>query len=330
MIYRLQKYILALLILFGAANLVGKTIEKIEIIDLDQSALFEEEPITTGYLTGIYYLQFTDHETINIISLRLYQSLGPYGNRLDIFHNKQSFLHLPLKEVLSSQETNWVFKVGELICDATSVMIKDHYLELENAYEISSDGFSGHLLEHAKLSPDLKYIGGTMYYYRYGTGGYVPGIWNSDNGSMLFQEDSHPEQHTSDYVIPSIELKFSPDSKYFVVRGLTQPPSSGRKFSFPVAEMINLETHKFLNVDNDVAFTSDGRFFVTEREGMPTLVDAIWDYNWQRYDIGEDIMTAATFSPDDERLYIATDQNRIFVFESRLPAACFEEWELFE
>ncbi|RJP24455.1 MAG: hypothetical protein C4527_18810 [Candidatus Omnitrophota bacterium] len=215
-------------------------------------------------------------------------------------------------------------------------MIDDHYLNLENAYGVSSDGFSGHFLKRAILSLDFYYIGSTMYYYKgdgsfLGSGWYVLGIWNSYNGSMLFQKEPNPEQYISNtYRIPSIELKFSPDSKYFVVRGLTRPPSSGRKFSYPVAEMINMETYTFLNVDNDVAFTSDGRFFVTERNGVPSLVDAVWDYTYQRYDIGEDVMTAATFSPDDERLYIATDRNRIFVFESRLPAAGLEEWDIFD
>ncbi len=326
MIYKLYGYILVLFLLINAAKLDGKTIERIEIIDLDKSALFEEDSI---YLTGIYYLQFTDQETINIVSLRLFQSLGPYGNRLDIFHNKHSFYHLPSREVLESQEANWEFKVGELICDATSVMIENDYLELENAYEISSDGFFGHQLEHAKLSPDLNYIGGTMYYYRYGTGLYVSGIWDSDNGSMLFLEVPHPEQHTSYYVTPSIELKFSPDSKYFVVRGLTEPYFPRGRFSYPTAKMIYLETLKFLQVDKDVAFTSDSRFFVTEREGKPALVDAQGDHVWQWYDIGEDIMTAVTFSPDDERLYIATSANNIYVFESRLPAACVKDWEVY-
>ncbi|RJP24340.1 MAG: hypothetical protein C4527_19005 [Candidatus Omnitrophota bacterium] len=43
-----------------------------------------------------------------------------------------------------------------------------------------------------------------------------------------------------------------------------------------------------------------------------------------------DIMTAATFSPGDERLHIATDQNRIYGFESRLPAVGLGKWGLYD
>ena len=38
--------------------------------------------------------------------------------------------------------------------------------------------------------------------------------------------------------------------------------------------------------ERDVAFTSDERWLVTERDGMPTLVDAETGANLQRYDIG--------------------------------------------
>ncbi len=93
--------------------------------------------------------------------------------------------------------------------------------------------------------------------------------------------------------------------------------------------MIETGTFQYRKVGRDVAFTSDGRFFVTERDGMPSLVETRLDYVWNRYDLEGGQMTAATFSPDDEKLYIATSDYRIFEFNSELPESGTEVWEVY-
>ncbi|MFB3788991.1 MAG: hypothetical protein ACE15F_21740, partial [bacterium] len=81
--------------------------------------------------------------------------------------------------------------------------------------------------------------------------------------------------------------------------------------------------------EQDVAFATDERWQVTERDGMPTLVDAETGANLQRYDIGEtNIMTAACFSPDDRQLYIAGIDRKIYVFDSHLPSHA-PGWEVY-
>ncbi len=79
----------------------------------------------------------------------------------------------------------------------------------------------------------------------------------------------------------------------------------------------------------DVAFTSDERFLVTERNDVPTLVETDVNREIQTYDINEETMTAATFSPDEEKLYIATRQRNIYVFNSNLPQAEAANWEVY-
>ncbi len=62
---------------------------------------------------------------------------------------------------------------------------------------------------------------------------------------------------------------------------------------------------------------------------MPSLVKARLDYVWNRYDLEGAQMTAATFSPDDEKLYIAASDYRIFMFESEIPESEVQMWEVY-
>lgn len=100
--------------------------------------------------------------------------------------------------------------------------------------------------------------------------------------------------------------------------------------------MINTETLTEWDVDADVAFTSDSSFFVTLRDGYPSLVSVNSNRVLQRYDIGDTYMLAATFSNDDQTLYIATVKHNptadgtVYVFPSQLPTSSAECWEVYE
>ena len=90
--------------------------------------------------------------------------------------------------------------------------------------------------------------------------------------------------------------------------------------------LINTQTFEQYEAACDVAFTSDSRYFVTERNGLPTLVDANTNENLLQYDPGVR-MTAATFSPDNQTLYIAGSDNIVYVFDSNLPTRA-DNWML--
>ncbi len=96
-----------------------------------------------------------------------------------------------------------------------------------------------------------------------------------------------------------------------------------------LTDMIDTTTFRHWQVDKDVAFTSDSRFFLTERDGVPTLVDSRMNWDLQKYDIDGEEMTAATFSPDDTQLYIATKEERIYIFDSQLPYSKVDGWEVY-
>ncbi|MBN2328358.1 MAG: hypothetical protein JXR73_14530, partial [Candidatus Omnitrophica bacterium] len=85
---------------------------------------------------------------------------------------------------------------------------------------------------------------------------------------------------------------------------------------------------RFREVNRDVDFTKDEAYFITERDDMPTLVDVETDENILRYDMPV-VMMAACFSPDDRTLYIAGEDNQLYVFDSGLQASAAENWPLY-
>ncbi len=88
---------------------------------------------------------------------------------------------------------------------------------------------------------------------------------------------------------------------------------------------------QFEHFYKDVTFTSDDQYFLTEWEGKPTLFNLsslqseltpIKQFDTPTY------MTACTFSPDDEFVYIACEDNKIYVFESGIPDTKVDDWQL--
>ena len=86
--------------------------------------------------------------------------------------------------------------------------------------------------------------------------------------------------------------------------------------------------YDIFNVNKDVAFTKDDQFLVTEWKGVPTLFHtSMLGWPLEQYPVPS-FMTACTFSPDDKQVYIACEDNKIYVFNVNLSAST-ATWELY-
>ena len=247
----------------------------------------------------------------------------------------------------------------DTVHDASSIIMADEGIVLENAYtqntlieKFPDPHILNSALERAVVSPNQQWIGGMIRYSNYTVDVrlYIvsfPALWDS-SGKVVFPNpfiNRNPglESYRAFNAFPTAsEVKFSPDSQFFIARGLgnfnsidtPNGPEAERTIPLPNAFMINTETLTEWDVDVDVAFTSDSRFFVTVRDGFPSLVSVNSNHVLQRYDIDDNLMLAATFSNDDQTLYIAAveysaaAEGTVYVFPSQLPTSHVQEWEL--
>jgi len=155
------------------------------------------------------------------------------------------------------------------------------------------------------------------------------GLWDATSGKRLqfiwipfFQSEAPCE----------IEIRFSPSDRFLIARYAVNHEATGRIPDWHyehLCYLLNTNTLELWPAHGDVAFTSDERWLATERDGIPTLVDTETGANLQRYDIGEtNILTAACFSPDDQKLYIAGIDRKIYVFDSHLSSLA-AGWEVY-
>ena len=156
------------------------------------------------------------------------------------------------------------------------------------------------------------------------------GIWEINNGGKIISINL-----PINYIIEApeeIEIRFSPSDRFLIARYAENHEATDRiteQHYEHLCYLLNTDTLELWPAHGDVAFTSDERWLVTERDGVPTLVDAETGNSIQRYDIGEtNIMTAACFSPDDRQLYIAGIDRKIYVFDSHLPSRA-AGWEVY-
>lgn len=233
---------------------------------------------------------------------------------------------------------------GELIVDSTSVFIDGKQLMLENAfvptYHYSLLGSRKIFLERAAASQTKNLIGGALKVEFLGgrqSGGYHKiALWNQLSGNMIFQATM---DHEGPLDFDCLKIGFSMNEQFFYLREINQFYS---KPSVQVGQyntenilttgilMVNTETFEEFPADKDVAFTNDGRFYVTAVDGVPSLVSTTHGKARQQYNIDGKIMTAAAVSPDDQHIYIATHTDEIYVFPSQLPTSHVEEWEVYE
>lgn len=244
---------------------------------------------------------------------------------------------------------------SNIIFDTTSIVLNQKQVVLENSkfprvtegsYYTEQYGISS-----ACLGEKNNLIGGAIYLEQGGWGevyygSFIPMIWNSITGENLFEGDLVYQRSMLNY---SIGCYFSPTNKFLVVRGVRfsgkyplepflseiYPYSKPGKLYIDVI-IIDLNSkfkepstwEQIWQFYKDAAFTSDDRFLVTEWQGVPTLFST---YNLnvplRRYETPA-YMTACTFSPDEQKVYIACEDQKIYVFDANLPSAA-AGWEVY-
>ncbi|MBN2328574.1 MAG: hypothetical protein JXR73_15635 [Candidatus Omnitrophica bacterium] len=234
---------------------------------------------------------------------------------------------------------------GNLIHDASSVIIDGQTIILEDSYyyhepftlpgdpedDLHTFGKDVYL-DKAILSENKKWRGGIVqwseissYYHKHEFAHPII-IWNAEDGATIFHEI--PEEYfyltnrarVEGSVLYTFDLRFLRNDRYFFSR------NAGPEI--PEALMLDMETFEFIPVNRDIALTSDESYYVTERDGLPSLMDANTHEILMRYDPGS-TMTACCFSPDDRTLYIACEDLQIYAFDSSLPTTSLD-WKLHE
>ena len=226
-------------------------------------------------------------------------------------------------------------QVDGLIHDASTVTIKEEQIILENSYlhnEVDPDNYEDEFLIETLLTPNNRYIAGITHYksvvsFHYNSENHTLRLWDSKTGKEL----SELKQRLG---VGYHELFFSPQGNYLLCRYFSDhypydflDTGEGKAIIGPQTYLIDLSFPQKLTSKRDVAFTSDDEYFVTERDGVPTLVHARTDTNILRYAM-ESPMISAAFSTDNQRLYIAGANSKIYVFDSHLPSHA-AGWEVY-
>jgi hypothetical protein len=252
-------------------------------------------------------------------------------------------------------------QTSNVVYDASSVIINEEKLILENAGQFfmkDNETYSWERkygLSSACFGEECHLIGGAVYFEEgefmyFGFGSYQPMIWDKTTGKNLFSSDFVRQARVCNF---SIDCRFSPRNNFFVVRGIrssAQPLSNsqGRMHEgdrFPYSAEWNLfpdvsiiafnnqfdnpaawtQIEKFYK---DAAFTADDRYLITEWQGVPTLFNTnrlsepVCQYKTPSF------MTACTLSPDEQKVYIACEDHKVYVFETNIPSTA-TGWELY-
>ncbi len=287
---------------------------------------------------GIYFLKVQDENSIELTSIiseiLLYIPLTFYYFSF-IAYIEETW-DMNQQEYAEILYRGGRIPVSSIVHDASSVTLNGKQIILEDSYLpfiVVNEGGYGFSLQSVELSPSQKYVGGIIMYcddYLYGT---ILSLWDANTGDTIYREyPTEPFLYRSDFnwiynfnFLPEvIDLHFTPDEKYLITREFWEFHRGGNT---PVARarMLDLKKWEFITVDRVVAFSSDMRYMVTERDGLPSLVELESDTIIHQYQV-EYAMTACCLSPDDSQVYITTIINELHIFDSGLQstAPCWE------
>jgi len=283
----------------------------------------------------IYHLRSESNSLeIHFMTFYVYADAYYIGTEFTIDWSAQTQYDLADKSFsdFKKLETDWHVNTP-LIHDASSVILNGETMLLENSYFYKEED-TGHpyplvtekTIFSVCISPNRLFIGGScrISYHGYHVSGldnYLQ-LWSSQDGKELFSQFLGRGYS---------EFYFSPQSTFLAGRYCDDidngPEQNPRWIRGPRSILVNTTTHDKIASNRDVAFTSGDEYFVTERDGVPTLVHVRTDTNILRYAM-ESPMISAAFSPDNQRLYIAGANSQIYVFDSHLPSQT-PGWEVY-
>jgi len=312
--------------LFVLPALAQESVEFDEKIELDIPQL--ENPVTI-YGRQPFFLNL-DKDSPN--QLLIY--ISTYGNESYVFNNNASpwwYTAWYMKR-LDTQSGESTINEGNEGLFSNAVPIEDGKPLLEGfsvslvdiEYVLDGDGVnSGLRKQHeyfdlALLSPTGKYLAGIVEFHLEDYGGSdwwdTMRIWQADTSKQIF---------VSGPFVDVFEIQFTSSENYIYGRGMgyheeKEFVGDGEFRTILSAVMIDMENGETVEAHSDVAFTSDERYFVTERDEKPTLVHTETNQNILQYNMPVR-MVGATFSPDDQTLYLTGKDNSLYVFNSNLP-----------
>jgi hypothetical protein len=267
------------------------------------------------------------------------------------FNSWQHGYYKPLGDLDFLPESNLERSADLAFIDDREIFLEDAYSGYQIVHDehYDDDYLNHYLLQYAQLSPDKKWIGGVVegaYYNPITNSPYVrPGnstnpnftwyrlqLWDAETGQSLVKgispfvdlaygldlKNNYFLTPTFKYLyLPLIRTSFSPDGRYFAASFFNGMDKIGDyRIMHTAAHLIDGKEKKFLPANRDVSFTSDSRYYVTERDGLPSLVDAETQDVIVRYDPGS-VMTACCLSLDEKKIYIACEDLQVYEFESK-------------
>ncbi len=299
------------------------------------------DPDPFNDLISAFFIQSTNNNLIQLHYFRMWVEPDipgiPFGT-IDLLHYRVATWNMETEEVIdfSEGDRDKFFEENSIEHNGNSVVIDERQLVLEDSqttYFYNTDEYLEYHLDKAYLSPNEQRIGGLVLYSIASPEDlenewFIMALWDSITGKTLYREiPSSPGYVPSDgprlSIHPlSLELNFSPDGRfYFFRQGFFENPWG----ILPSLKLLDTKTLTLWEADRDVAFSSDMRYLVTEREGLPSLVDIESNTIIHQYQV-ESPMSACCFSQDDSQVYIATALNKLYIFESGLQssAPCWE------
>lgn len=311
------------------------TINQVKPIDILEPTV---PNIGDGGIPPIFHLRCQSEILyINFINFTLYADAWFVG--LEIYNPVSVLIQYNLSQNTFSdaQKSNdeW-YPNHWLVHDASSTVIGNATIVLENAYFdiIKKDyyvydyAYENQKLRKVALCPNPDYIGG-MTDYAFSAEHILVihndiHLWQSQDGKELITHFLGRGEGSADFY-------FSPLGTYLVGRycdehNINDSVRENETWVFPASILIRTDNREIIESQKDVAFTQDEQFFVTERDGIPTLVHTATDTDMLHYSIPSPMVSAA-FSPNGKRIYIAAANSKIYVFDSRLDSLV-ADWEL--
>ncbi len=302
--------------------------------------------------TAVYFLNNNDEH--NVVQISFYVTMsttdGTMPYTIDFVYRNLTRWNFAEQKVLSSEtdrlfllmgeskeDTNIeeILRVSNVEHNADSIFIDDEKILLENSYAYAqSQGGEydeyGFYLKDTFLSPSKIILGGLIGYYDTQIDGTILGLWNPHDGKAIYREipvEPFPFLGSSEIynmrVCPrTIELDFSIDERFFFIREFH---GWYDEIPIPSVKLLDCDTSQLWDADKDVAFSSDMRYLVTERDGLPSLVDIESNTIIHQYQV-EYPMTACCFSPDESQVYITTIINELHIFDTGIESNA-TNWE---
>ncbi len=324
---------------FGNASTVNMPVKE---IDFTNHVIKIEKP--NWFSSGIYEL-FFENDSFNVISLSIIPPSGGEGRSVQTV-SEGKIINWDLENgVVADQNTTsynpvlfdskTISNCEAIDVDGRSLVLEDSYVprhDIEGTYYITYEK----CLKFAVVSNEENLVGGIIAEvtddneigfisdYRIIT------FWSLEDGEKQYQRYLEEELIICDIYI--IDLSFKHSGRYLKVKHLGKAvyvPNGGVLIYVPTSvKLIDTHTFEQLPADRVAAFSPGDTYMFTEWEGEPAIVHVDSLRVAQKVSVPEP-MTAAVFSPDGSKLYVATVENMIYVYDTPLTSTA-GTWECYE